>query len=263
MAQVSFDQAQTMMQSYSNSGGFDFFSLVNDGDEAVVRIMHDSTDDFNIFTVHNITVGGKQRKINCIREPHESTDVCPLCKSGVSSRNVFFINMLQYYKNEAGEIEYKPVVWERSMAYASRLKSLIDEYGPLSDCMFKIKRNGAKGSMQTTYDIFYCNPKIFRDDIYQKDTEAFADQKLLGTLILDKSFDEISVFQSTGQFPQVQRNNDDQPQYTPKSNSNVDIKMDEEEVIPTRPVSNNVPDIPAGPPTRNNSSAPGRPTRYY
>ena len=86
MAQVSFDVASTMQENntqYSNS--VEFFTLANDGDEAIVRFMYDDVSQFNIMTVHSIQVGGKWRKVNCIREPQESTDICPLCASGNNS----------------------------------------------------------------------------------------------------------------------------------------------------------------------------------
>lgn len=274
MAQVSFDDAQELINSRGNGNNIGFFNLVNDGDEAIVRIMHDSTADFNIFTTHSINLDGKYRKINCIRDPREPVDMCPLCRQNIKSQNRIFINMLQYFKEEDGSIVAEPVVWERSMAYATKLKNLIDEYGPLSDCIFKIKRNGAKGSMDTTYDIFYCNPKIFRDDLYEKVEGAFKDQRILGTIVLDKNVDEITTFLQTGKFPQTSNsgNNDAasmSANYVPKNSANIDVIVDDSEVpfdtTPSAPPRRHseATESAGMPPARNNSGAPGRPTRYY
>ena len=202
MAQISFDAIPETTNEGNQQNGVDFFNLKNDGDEAIVRIMHDTTASFNIFTVHdNVTVGGKRRKVNCIRDPHEGTDRCPLCASGTGIVNRIFINMLQYTQNQQGQIEAKPVVWERSLSYATRLKNLIDEYGPLSECIFKIKRCGAAGSMDTTYEIFFCSPKVYRDDMYPRVDTAFNNYSALGTIILNKNYNDLMTFMQTGSFP--------------------------------------------------------------
>lgn len=204
MAQISFD---AIPEEVNNGGSnftnnVEFFNLRNDGDEAVVRIMHDNTASFNIFTVHdNISVGGKRRKVNCIRDPKAPTTDCPLCASGNGITNRIFINMLQYFADAQGQIIAKPVVWERSLVYATKLKTLIDEYGPLSECIFKIKRSGAAGSMETTYEIMYCNPKVYRDELYPITADAFKDYSALGTIILNKNFQDLSTFVATGSFP--------------------------------------------------------------
>jgi len=52
MAKISFEEAQSNVNS--NSTGIGFFSLADDGDEAIVRILHDSTDSFDIVTVHEV-----------------------------------------------------------------------------------------------------------------------------------------------------------------------------------------------------------------
>ena len=209
MAQISYDAIPETATSGGNGNGVDFFGLRNDGDEALVRIMHDSVESFNIFAIHDrMSVGGKFRKINCIRDAREPVDNCPLCAAGNAVGYRMFINMVQYTKDQSGQTISKPVVWERSVSYANRLKSLIEEYGPLSDCLFKIKRNGAAGSMETTYDILFCNPKVYRDDLYPKACEdVFSQYSALGTIIMNKDFNELNTYLATGQFPAAQKNN--------------------------------------------------------
>lgn len=204
MAQISLDAIPESAVN-GNGGQFnsvDFFNLRNDGDEAIVRIMHDSTESFNIFAVHDrVSVGGKTRKVNCLRDPKEPTENCPLCASGSPLAYRMFINMTQYFKNDQGHIESKPVVWERGIGYATKLKSMIETYGPLSECLMKIKRNGAAGSQDTTYDILYCPPKMYPDEMYPMDKAPFEKYSALGSIILNKSFSELTAFLQTGVFP--------------------------------------------------------------
>ena len=208
MAQVSFDVAakvQAENQQYSNN--VEFFALGDDGDEAVVRFMYDSTASFNIMTVHDVEIGGgKWRKVNCIRDPQQPTDMCPLCASGNSITNKFFIRMIVYKRDESGKIVAKPMVWERGFSYATRLKSLIDEYGPLTQELFKIKRNGARRSMDTTYDILYCSPKVYNSAEYPMVEDAFKDYNELGTIVLNKDAVAMNTFLATGSFPATQSN---------------------------------------------------------
>lgn len=295
MAKVSFETAQQYEESRpsgSSGGLFEFFNLKNDGDFAVVRFLYSDVSEFDIFTCHNVTINGKYRKVSCIREPHDSTEACPLCASGNNISNRFFIKMLEYRMNASGQMEVHPVVWERSMSYASRLKSMLDEYGPLKDCLFKVKRNGAAGSMDTTYDILFCSPKVYSDASYPMIPNAFEGVNILGTLVLNKSYQDIETFLATGAFPQNTNNqqtaNVTPPQYTPKAN--VDIQVDttpavvpvtqQPYVVPqvpdipqppvgvTPPVVTNVPQqpVPTGmgaPVTPPAQPAMQRPVRYY
>ena len=55
MAQVNFDDIDfNNMSGGANNNSVGFFSLKNDGDEAIVRIMHDNTASFDILTEHSI-----------------------------------------------------------------------------------------------------------------------------------------------------------------------------------------------------------------
>lgn len=201
MAYISFEEANNIASSADNTFAVDFFSLKNDGDEAIVRILHDSVDSFNILTTHPILVDNKNRKVNCIRTAKEPIDNCPLCKAGYKVENKIFINILQYETDATGAVVPKAKVWERSIAYAKKLKDLITEYGPLSECIFKIKRSGKPGSIDTTYSILYGNPMIYNVTVYPKDTSAFDGYNVLGSMVMNKNFDELSEYVSTGAFP--------------------------------------------------------------
>lgn len=262
MAKVSFDTAVSNMNSDSNNdrNSVSFFSLKNDGDEAIVRIMHDSVEDFDIVTLHPISIDGKYRSANCIREPRDPMDKCPLCKNGTKIQSKIFIHMIQYVANESGQIEAKPVVWERSISYATKLKNDIDEYGPLSNCIFKIRRNGKPRDMQTTYDMKLGNPSMYTDVAYPKVENAFDNYSACGTIVLDKTYEELEQFVTTGKFPETRRADNNDSTTTPSSNvprndwnNGVTNSYSTGDVAPNTPNYN---------PT-NNGVAPNRPTRYY
>ena len=211
MAKIDFNNMQddSAYSTSSNNNGSDvgFFTLKNDNDEAIVRFMCDSTDDFEILTVHDIKIGDRFRKVNCIRGFYDPVENCPLCASGTKINQRFFIKMIQYDKvpdpvNGMVKIVPKAMVWERSTAYAKTLKSYLDNYGPLSDVICKIIRHGKAGDMQTTYEIVpNLNKAIYKDEIYVKDPTIFGDFNAFGTIVMDRTYDEIMQFQMTGQFP--------------------------------------------------------------
>ena len=57
--------------------------------------------------------------------------------------------------------------------------------------IFKIKRNGEAGSVDTTYDILFANPNIYRSDIYPKDTTLFENYKVIGSTVLYRSAEKM------------------------------------------------------------------------
>ena len=197
MAQIKFDQVNT---GDTSDNLVRFFALKNDGDEAVVRIMHDTTDSFDLVTTHLIQHNNKYRRVNCIRDPREPLENCPLCKAGVKIQQRMYIHLIEYVKDDYGKIIPQGKIWERSATYAMTIKNLIDEYGPLSDCIFKIRRNGKPGSRETTYSILYGNPQMYKVEDYPKDETIFKNYSAVGTAVLDKSFEELAEFLATGKF---------------------------------------------------------------
>lgn len=239
MAKVDFNNMQDdSAYSTTNNAGSDvgFFTLRNDNDEAIVRFMCDSTDDFEILTVHDIKVGDKYRKINCIRDFRDPVENCPLCATGTKINQRFFIKMIQYDKttDNAGNVVITPkaMIWERSTQYAKTLKSYLDNYGPLSDIICKIIRHGKAGDMQTTYEIVpNLNKNIYKDEIYVKDPSIFGDFTAFGTIVMDRTYDEIAQFQMTGQFP-VREKKQEAPAEAPSQNYTPQAPMNQGYVPP-------------------------------
>ena len=241
MSQIKFEQISLGNGNNSRVG---FFSLKNDGDEAIVRIMHDSTDTFDIMTTHPIQLNNRFIKVNCIRDPREPIENCPLCKNGTAIQQRIFIHLIQYVKEEDGKIIPVGKVWERAASFAVTLKNLIDEYGPLSDCIFKIRRNGEAGSKTTNYSILYGNPQVYRNDLYVKDDSIFEDYTALGNAVLDKSFEDIAEYILSGEFPSNKGGNNNTPPVaqTPEYAA---PPITTQEFVPTA------------------NAAPQRPVRYY
>ena len=273
MARISFDALQeTAVNNSNNNEGnnIKLFSLKNDGDVAVVRIMHDSIEDFDILTTHKIKVGEKRRNISCIRNPYDPVDACPLCKNQEKLQQRFYIHMINYVTDQqTGAIIPVPVVWDRAATeYANKFKTLIEEYGPLSDLIFKIKRNGKAGDMSTTYEILMGNQTMYPVEKYPK-IDAFNGYTALGKIVMDKDFNEICQYMATGQFPQRSSNNVSTAPATPKSG--IDINIAVEDVEPVNVVSNNtynpnntVPTTGTTMPWQGNTTAAvNRPVRRY
>ena len=82
--------------------------------------------------------------------------------------------MIHYVTDtQTGAIVPVPVVWDRAATeYANKFKTLIEEYGPLSNLIFKIKRNGKAGDMSTTYEILMGNQTMYPIEQYPKIAEA-------------------------------------------------------------------------------------------
>ncbi len=211
MAKVNFNNLDDAEMNNVGNGGngndVGFFTLKNDNDEAVVRFMCDSTDDFEILTVHDVQIGQRYRKVNCIRDPREPLDNCPLCKSGTRISNRFFIKLIQYNRvtdpnTGVQSIVPQAMIWERSTAYAKTLKSYLDNYGPLSDIICKIIRHGKAGDMQTTYEIVpNLSKTVFPDEAYVKDPTLFGTFEAFGTIVMDRTYEEMAQFLATGEFP--------------------------------------------------------------
>lgn len=204
MAKINYSDVSSVMSRDVNSNNVGFFSLKDNGDEAIVRIMHDSTDTFDIVSTHNVTMEGYKygRKVSCIRDVHDPVDACPFCQAGKPIQTRMFIHLIEYSRDDQGKIIGEPKIWERSMQYAKEIANLISDYGPLSNCLFKVRRNGSAGDMKTTYSINYAPPSVYNPEFYPVDNNAFEGYSVLGTLVLGKSADDMKEYLTTGSFPE-------------------------------------------------------------
>jgi hypothetical protein len=206
-----------------------YFSLKDDGDEAAVRFAYSSVEEFNIVTVHVIKTTNKEgkelyKRVSCLRESHDPLSKCPLCLAGNKVVDKFYVKLIEYVKDENGVVTPKARVWERPAKFARELKSFIDEYGDLTNFIFKIKRRGNRGSMDTTYNIIPVpsTSPIYKPEIYVKDFSDFEGFKLAGSFYMVKTEDEMKVFLSTGDFPRVESAEKSQSYDKPAATSNVE-----------------------------------------
>lgn len=183
MARIRNDEAEKFVPSSSG----EWFALKNDGDTEKVQFLISDTGELDVFTVHKVKLGDKERYINCIREYGEPLDVCPLCDNEYPLKVARFVVMYSHKDN-------KIKIWERGKQFISRLEGLANRYYPLHDTVFEIERHGKAGDKQTTYEIYPC-PQDKPIDI--SDIER---PELLGTIVLDKTAQDMNYFLDNGNF---------------------------------------------------------------
>lgn len=268
---AKFDYDAVVSNRANVSGGessgqrVSYFSLANDGDSAIVRFLCDSTKDFDCCFVHSVNVGGTWRKINCIRDAHSPVADCPLCASGQKLQQRIYVHLIEYTKDENGKIVATPKVWDRPIGFANTLKNYIGEYGPLSENVFRVKRNGVKGSMDTTYEVMYLNPNVYTEAVYTKDcASAFDTYNVVGRAVLNKTYDELAHFVATKEFPTTPATNT--ATATNTYSESVEVTVAE----PQRTFTYDYSDVPfeVGPtpiptPTSTTGEGVARPVRYY
>lgn len=210
MAEFSMNEAD----NYGGNGGGSFFTLKDDKDKARVRFLYRGVEDVKGYACHKVAVGDKDRYVNCLRAYNEPLDKCPFCAAQLKVTPRLFLSL---YNEDAGEVQ----VWERSKSYFQRLASLSSRYNPLHDEIIEIERSGKKGDMHTTYEFYPIeNEPVNLDD--------FEITNPLGTIILDKTAEDMNVYLDTGAFPDTNegssnnynnRENLEQPQRRTPSNN--------------------------------------------
>lgn len=179
------------IDNYGNSSTSSYFSLSNDGDVATVRFMYNDMNDIVGYAVHEVEIDGKKRYVNCIRSYNEPKHNCPLCAHGSMQRAKLYVPL---YDCDSGEVK----IWERGKTFFQKLSAICARYSnadtPLVAHTFEIERHGKKGETTTQYDIF----ETGKDDTRLEDLPDIPD--VLGSVILDKTYDELTKFVETGSF---------------------------------------------------------------
>lgn len=180
-----------------NSRGF--FSLRDDGDVASVRFLYETEDDVDVLSVHRINVNGQDRYVNCLRDnPDDPESKCPLCAAGNGRTVRLFLQIAEVTKFDdktKDDIGWEAKIWDRGPQFVKKLQSICNRYNPLCGTMFEIERQGKKGDSNTDYGVF----PIKTDGL--KITELPERKDVLGTVVLDKSFEDLDAYVLTGQFP--------------------------------------------------------------
>lgn len=184
MARIRNEEADKYVPS--NSG--EWFALKNDGDTEKVQFLISDTGELDVFTAHKVKIGDKDRYVNCPREYGEPLDVCPLCDNEYPLKVARFVVM---YSHKDGKIK----IWERGKQFITRLEGLANRYYPLHNTVFEIERHGKAGDKQTTYEIYPC-PNDTPIDISEIEKP-----ELLGSIVLDKTADEMNYYLEHEDFP--------------------------------------------------------------
>jgi hypothetical protein len=188
-----------------------FFKLKNDKDEALIRINVSTMDDLQFATVHQLGAAQKWMKIGCLNPVGSYSDNCPLCSRvaagdtsiGKASKKVY-VQMLVSYKDPVTN-QFSaaiPVIWERPAGFSREIANLLRDYGNLKERVFKVTRNGAAGSMQTTYSISYI-PLYDKPEAVSTDFSPFTNFNIAKHSYWEKSVEDINTFLTTGSFPEV------------------------------------------------------------
>jgi hypothetical protein len=264
MANISYADYENRKTKSSNSGPkeykVNYFGLKDDGDEAIVRFAYTSKQEFNIVTVHNIQTTNKDgkeiyKRVFCLRDLRDPVEKCPLCASGNKVVDKFYVKLIEYVKDESGKVTPKARVWERPALFARKLGAFVDEYGNLTETIFKIKRRGVRNSKETDYDILPVNPAVYKQEVYVKDFSDFEGFKIAGNFYLVKTADEMKQFLETGEFPRPERTDEYSENKSGPATPTVEAtKPVVNTVIPTA-AAQEKPVLPSNP-------TEGRPQRY-
>lgn len=167
-------------------GGSGFFSLKNDKDVARVKFLFNDINDVKCHSVHQVEIDGKKRYVDCLREYGDPVDACPFCKAQKFVNMKYFIPL---YNIDADNTQ----IWERGRKFGSKLTSICSRYPNIVSHIFEIERNGKAGDTQTTYEIY----ETGEDGATLDDFEV---QNPMGTIILQKSAEEMETYLNTGSF---------------------------------------------------------------
>ena len=145
--------------------------LKNDGDVIVVRFPYHSMSELVFETTHAITFPGRRypSRVRC-----DGAD-CAFCAQGVKIDTRFFAKLLVYVIDETnGEVKRINAVWDRPSAFADiEIKNLMQEYGDISNFLFKLKRNGNGTATRYTISIVM-NNTVYNPEVYKADFTELA-----------------------------------------------------------------------------------------
>lgn len=183
-----------------------YFSLVKDGDSAIVRILHSNVSTIEKMTSHRIEVDGKKKRAKCLGQD------CPLCATGNNAEERIYIHVWDYTDN-------REKVWERTDKILPELEKVQANWQPLNSAVLKITR---KGDSFPKYTVEPLNPLQF-----QAVDNTLVDEKLAKFYAYNRKTEEVVEFIQTGKFPekkpyvpkeeyakqQAQQNQTQQPQF--------------------------------------------------
>ena len=163
-----------------------YFNLRNDGDTAVVRILHSSTTTIESQLTHRIQLGEKTKRIKCTLQG------CPLCAQGNPQENRIYIHLWNYDTSEEQ-------IWDRTDKILPNLMVIERDWKPLYTAVVRITR---KGNEFPTYEVTALNPMQYDN---AENYKNLIDKPFSKSMSLSRKNEEITEFLSTGKFPEKKK----------------------------------------------------------
>ena len=176
---------------------FEYFSLANDKDTAVVRFLYDSLEELDWYVVHEVRINGKKRWLKCTED-----ETCPQCRAAQRPKLKVFLQLED--DRDPGELK----IWERGQNFIPKIVGLLERYGSLIDRKVEVERDGKAGDRRTKYHLY---PLDAEEDF---DIEDLTVEKidLVGEngFILEKSIEDMEKILNGTFVYQNQQNEDGQ-----------------------------------------------------
>ena len=184
----------TIEQAGQSTGSGNFFAIKNDGETKDIRFLYRTVDDIDSYSVHEVKIDGKTRWVDCLKDPSDPESHCPFCDAGIKLQNRTFLLVWD-------EADQQAKVWERSSFQVSKnyldiLKNTSSE--EVVGTVFRVKRNGKKGDMKTSYVLMLVETDETKMDDFQDELPA------TDATILKKTPEEMEYYIENGEFPEVE-----------------------------------------------------------
>lgn len=129
------------IDQYNEERQGNFFQLKNDKDCADVIFLYENASQCLVAGTHYIKSANYNGYVHCCGSG------CPACQKGIRVQQKLFIPL---YNLTTGKIEF----WDRTPRFEPQLQNdVFSKFPNPSDFIFRITRNGAAGSVDTTYAI--------------------------------------------------------------------------------------------------------------
>lgn len=159
----------------------EFFDLKTEGDNAVVRLLHKGVETIESTNLHWVTdKSGKKKCVKCV------SNGCPLCEKGEPITSRVYIHLFDYTDN-------KEKIWSRTDKILPQFKQIHDDWGDLSECVVRIKRDKQEFP---TYTVSTLNANM-----YAPVNKDLVDEKVAYRCYMTRSVDELKQFVATGVMP--------------------------------------------------------------
>lgn len=191
-----------------------FFKLA-DGCEALVRFNVPSLEALTFASIHRVKRTPEDRfagmSISCLN-PLGKTGECPLCAAVEAGddrvqkvgKRVYVQLLVSYKDKTTGTWSAPaPVIWERPAGFYKEVAAKLNNYGDLTQHLFKVTRTGA--SLDTVYSIDYAVPAVFKPEMIPADFSAFANFDIKKHSYWVKTPEECEEYLRTGKFPEAEK----------------------------------------------------------